>query len=107
MKEEEVRHHLGVQGRKVFGSKSDEEMTTYLNSLLKWCLGGAMMAQYFAGVVKLLTEERDKLNADLVLEQETLNMERQKASDDAKKVADELAALQTEVKDLKSKDEEN
>ncbi|KAJ1440951.1 M48 family peptidase [Sesbania bispinosa] len=93
---EEVCHHLAVQGRKVFGGKSAEEMAEFLNVASEWGMSFTILAQYFVGAtrdlaallkktnefhwvaaklevdelklqdvlgqVKLLTEERDKLN---------------------------------------------
>ncbi|KAJ1424007.1 integrase [Sesbania bispinosa] len=52
MLDEEVRHHLAVQGRRVFGQKSEEEMTDYLNAMSEWCMGGTMLTQYFVGAIK-------------------------------------------------------
>ncbi|KAJ1417823.1 hypothetical protein SESBI_16284 [Sesbania bispinosa] len=50
--EEEVRHHLAVQGLRIFGGKTEQEMTEYLNTMTDWCIGGAMLAQFFVGAMR-------------------------------------------------------
>ncbi|KAJ1430115.1 putative perilipin-3-like [Sesbania bispinosa] len=88
MSEEEVRHHLAVQGRRVFGQKSEKDMTYYLNTMSEWCTGREMLAH---------TSAKRPFYFDELKMQAALGQA----------AADELELLKTEVKELKAKDEES
>ncbi|KAJ1416720.1 putative ankycorbin isoform X1 [Sesbania bispinosa] len=107
---------------RVIGEKSKAEMTNYLNVMTKWCMGGAILAQYIVGAVKDLNAlpklkktfhdmsaklENDELKMQAAVGQVKPSPRRKKALDDAKAMANELEALKAEVKELKSKYEES
>ncbi|KAJ1440996.1 hypothetical protein SESBI_01676 [Sesbania bispinosa] len=102
MTKEEVQHHLAMQGHHVFGQKSEEEMTEYLNAMSDWCMGGALLAQYFVGSVRDLAafpklkkgfhEVTSKLQVDKLKIQTALGQ--------VKLLTDERNKLSTTITDL-------
>ncbi|KAJ1397453.1 hypothetical protein SESBI_31786 [Sesbania bispinosa] len=102
MTEEEVRHHLVVQRRRVFGGKTEEEMTEYLNTMTDWCMGGAMLAQFFVGAVRdlavLPTLKKNFHQVAAKLEVDELKL--QSALGQVKLLTDERDKLSTSVSEL-------